>query len=312
MSLLRTMSRDMVRLCFIACLASSLLAACERAEKPVPKPPPPRETIYLGLIPERQVFKQVERYRPLAKYLSRKCNVRVETKVLPEYGNVIDNFVSLGLDGAFFGSFTYVLGRQMLGLEPLARPEAPDGSSTYSGLIFARRERGIRTAADMKGRVFVFVDRATTAGYLFPLVYFRKHGIADYSRYFSETYFAGTHEDAVYDVLRGKADMGAAKNTVFARLAAADRSVANELVILAESPPVPENALAVRKDLDGAVKKCLKETLLAMNEDPDGKMVLESFGAWRFIETTERHYAHVYALAAEAGLDLASYRYRND
>jgi phosphonate transport system substrate-binding protein len=80
------------------------------------------------------------------------------------------------------------------------------------------------------------VDKATTAGYLLPLAYFKKNGIRDYRAYLKETYFAGTHEDVIYDVLNKKADIGAAKNTVFERLAKTDERILKELLILEKSP----------------------------------------------------------------------------
>ncbi|MBP2685662.1 MAG: phosphonate transporter, periplasmic phosphonate-binding protein, partial [Deltaproteobacteria bacterium] len=72
-----------------------------------------------------------------------------------------------------------------------------------------------------------------------------------------------------------------------------DPRIGKELVVLARSPDVPENALALRKDLEAPVRNRLKEALLAMHNDPDGKQVLERFGALRFIETTDEDYAVV-------------------
>ena len=63
-----------------------------------------------------------------------------------------------------------------------------------------------------------------------------------------------------------------------------------ELLILEKSPDVPENGLAVRKDLDNSLKIKLKETLLNMHNDPAGKNILSKFGARRFIETTDKDY----------------------
>lgn len=282
---------------------------------PEPAPPPRKaaETkLLIGLIPERNIFKQMERYEPLAEYLFRKTGVKLSLKILPRYGNIIDNFQSSGLDGAFFGSFTYALAHARTGVEVLARPVALDNTSTYHGLIFVRKDRGIRTARDMKGKRFAFVDKATTAGYLLPLEYFHDHEIPDYKGYLKEAYFTGTHEDAVYDVLNGKADIGAAKNTVFHRMAKEDPRIGKELVVLARSPDVPENALALRKDLDAPVRGRLKEALLNMHLDPDGKRVLERFGALRFIETTDEDYAVVVKYAERNRLNLATYDYKND
>jgi phosphonate transport system substrate-binding protein len=268
-------------------------------------------TFTVGLIPEHNIFKQIDRYEPLMNYLSEKTGLNIKTKALTRYGNIIDNFVSAGLDAAFFGSFTYTLAHAKLGVEPIARPESVDGTSTYHGLIFVRVDSGIKKAEDMRGKIFVFVDRATTAGYLLPLAYFKKNGIEDFHTFLKETYFAGAHENAIYDVLNKKADIGAAKNTVFERLVSEDGRIRNELVLIARSPDVPENGLAVRKGLDKHIKQELKETLLNMEKDPEGIEVLTDFGAKRFIETKNEDYISVYKYVKEAGLDLAAYQYYN-
>jgi phosphonate transport system substrate-binding protein len=302
----------MTRFFAATCIVLSLLAGCKKTEPPPIKKAPSDISIQIGLIPERHLFDQLERYRPLAGYLSKKIGVRVKLKIMPRYGDIVDNFVSAGMDGAFFGSFTYALTHARLGIEVLARPENLAGRSSYFGLIFVRRDSGISTAKDMKGKRFAFVDKATTAGYLLPLVYFSENGVSNYKTYLKETYFAGTHEDVIYDVLNGKADIGAAKNTVFERITGGDERIKKALVVIGRSPDVPENAFAVRKDLDVTVKKKLKETLLNMHNDPEGWNILINFGARRFIETADKDYEPVLRYAGKAGIDLATYDYVNN
>ncbi len=269
------------------------------------------QTLLIGLIPEQNIFRQIERYEPLAAYLSRKSGTRIQLKILPRYGNIIRNFGDAGLDGAFFGSFTYALAHETLGVSAIARPVAPDNSSTYHGLIFVRKDSRIRTIADMRGKRFAFVDRATTAGYLLPLEYFHQGGVKDYEAYFRETYFTGTHEDAILDVLNRKADVGAAKNTVFYRMAAKDPRITEELAILKRSPDVPENGLALKNSIEKSVRTRIGEALLAMHEDPEGAEILKRFGATRFIPTTDRDYDPVFRYAREIHLDLSRYDYFN-
>jgi phosphonate transport system substrate-binding protein len=265
--------------------------------------------LIIGLIPEQNLFRQMERYEPLAGYLQKQTGYRVRLVVLHRYGNVIERFAAEHLDGAFFGSFTYALAHAKLGVEVIARPEYFDGRSTYHGLIFVRKDGGIKTARDMRGKIFAFVDRATTAGYLLPLEYFHEHGIDDYRSYLKETYFTGTHEDAIYDVLNKKADIGAAKNTVFERLAKADKRLLKDLAILDRSPDVPENSFALRGDISDTVRNKFKKALLGMQSDPEGQMVLQRFGARRFIETKDEDFEPVRRYAKDIHLDLATYDY---
>lgn len=301
----------MTRKLIAACLCALVFAGCAE-EKTPPKRPAKGTPLLVGLIPEQNIFKQLERYEPLARYLSGKIGARISLKILPRYGNIVDNFKTSELDGAFFGSFTYALAHAKTGVEVLARPVALDNTSTYHGLIFVRKDSGIRTARDMRGKRFAFVDKATTAGYLLPLEFFHKNGISNCRKFLKECYFTGTHEDAIQDVLEKKADVGAAKNTVFDRLAKSDPRIRKELVVLTRSPDVPENGFALRKDIDESVRNRLKDALLSMHRDPEGKKVLEQFGALRFIETTNEDYAPVVKYAKDVNLNLATYDYTND
>lgn len=290
-------------------LCALLVIGCGKPETPAPRPSPPEKTLLIGLTPEHNIFKQVRRYEPLADYLSKKTGVRVTLKVLTYRGNVIENFQSLKLDGAFFGSFGYVLAHAKLGVVALARPEYPDGSSSYHGVLFVRKDGGIRTVRQMKGKRLALVARATTAGFLFPAVFLKRAGVRNPETFFREVYYAGAHEGTIDDVLDRKADVGGSKNTVYDRFAAENPRIGRELVILGTSDEVPENALALRKDIEDSVKGKLLDALIAMHSDPEGAKVLKAFGARRFIGTTDADYAPVMAYARELGIDPAGFRF---
>jgi len=266
----------------------------------------------IGLIPEQNVFKQKERYTPLGQYLERKTGVKIQFTILSRYGNILDRFAAEHMDGAFFGSFTGALAIRRLGVEPLARPVNLDGTSTYRGYIFVRKDGGIRTVADMKGKRLAFVERSTTAGYVYPMAFFREKGVSDIAAYFSEHYFAGSHDATVYAVLEGKADVGCAKHSMFDRLARKDPRVERELVILDTSPEVPSNGLCVRSDLDAQVKAGLAAVLLKMDQEPEGIDVLRKFEALRFVPTSKDDYVVVLKIAERAGIDLDNYSYSNE
>ena len=289
-----------------------LLQNCSEQPKAPSQNKTPAIKFHLGLIPEQDLFSQKERYEPLARYISEKVGLNVEIKILSRYGNIIDNFISGDLDGAFFGSFTGALAIKKLGVIPLARPVWLDENSTYYGMIFVRKDSGIKNANDMKGKKFAFVDKATTAGWLLPLQFFHSNGIVDYRTWFSETYFTGTHEDAIYDVLDKHADIGAAKNTVFYRLLEKDSRIKDELQILATSPKVPSNTLVVSNKLDKSLITKLKNTLQQMEQDKQGQKVLKKFKAIKFIETTPDDYAPVFEYTNKISLDLQKYNYMNE
>jgi len=273
--------------------------------------PEPQPRLVIGLIPELNIFRQKARFRLLGEYLSRRVGAQVRFTVLSRYGNVIDNFRAEGMDGAFFGSFTGALAIERLGVVPLARPVNLDGSSTYHGQIFVRRSGGIRGVEQLRGKRMAFVDRATTAGYVFPLAWLRERGIHRIVGFFAEYYFTGSHDAAINAVLNGEADVGAAKHSVYDRVRAGYPRLDEELLVLADSPPVPSNGLCVRRDLDPALQRRLRQALLGLHEDPLGAAVLRQIGALRYIETSAEDYRPVLEMARKAGIDLKVYDYAN-
>ena len=269
------------------------------------------EGITIGLLPEMNVFKQKERFEPLAAYLSERMGIAVKLTILSRYGNIIDRIKEEKVDGAFLGSFTGALAISQLGVVPLARPVNKDGTSTYLGYIFARKNSNIKETADMKGKTLVLVERATTAGYVFPLAWFKLQRVKDINTYFSDHFFAGSHDAAIDAVLNNKADIGAAKNTIYERMRELHPQVDKELVILASSPRVPSNGLCVRNNLPEKHKEQLKNLLLNLHQDEKGVNVLLRFGAKYFVATSKEDYQPVINLAAEADIDLKKYEYYN-
>ncbi len=266
--------------------------------------------LLIGLIPEQNIFKQIERYKPLAGYLSEKTGITVRLTILSRYGDIIDRFVQRGLDGAFFGDLTGALAIEKLYIEPVVRPVNLDGSTYSYGYIIVRKDSGIKTVDDMKGKVLAFVDRATVTGYLFPISYFRSHGVKNLKDFFSEFYFTGSHDSSVYAVLDGRADIGCVKNTIYNNLVSRDPTIKSELRIIAKSPLMPESTLCLRKDLPADIKKMIKEVLLTMDRNDEGRRILAKLQARRFIEASVEDFKPVYEMLKTLGEDIETYQYR--
>jgi phosphonate transport system substrate-binding protein len=280
-----------------------------RAAAPAPAPPTRAEQrrpgeLVIGLVPEVNVFKQKARFEPLAEWLSKSAGVPVRFTSLPHYGSVLDGLEAGRLDGALLGSFAAAVAIERMGAVPVARPVGLDGASTYRGVLFVRRDSGLTTAAQLRGKRMVFVDRATTAGWVFPLAWLRERGVPSPEGFFSESWFAGSHDAAIAAVLDRKADVGAAKSNVLDEARAADPRVDRELLVLGSSPPYPSNAFVLRGDVDPAVAARLREALLGLEKAPGGPEVLARLRALRFVETAPADYRPVHELAARAGVRL--------
>ncbi len=288
----------------------------------------------IATIPERNIIRQEERYRPLVEYLSRKLGTKVKIGLrhLSSYEDIVDEFIEGRVNAAFFGSFVYALTQAKVGVEAIARP-VKDGVSQYRGLIFVRKDSGIKDWRDLKGRSFVMI-KATTAGELSPKMFFKNHGVEDIGNYLGQIRYVVSHDVAILKVLNGEIEAGAAKDLIYEKLAREDPRIKDEMTILAQSAPVPENALVVRKNIDFVcfnchtgigrggsggphsdkglsvdLKRTLKEILLSLPETAEGREVLRQFGADRFVGTTHEDYRELYQMIENLGMNLKSYPY---
>lgn len=267
-----------------------------------------QQEILIGLVPEQNIFKQMDRYRPLAAYLSEKVGVKIRLTILSRYGDVVERFALRGMDGAFLNSLGAAMAITKLGVEPVARRVNLDGTSTIRGYIFVRTDSNINSVKDMKGKRIAFVDRATASGYLFAVAFLQENGISDIDKYFAEYFFTGSHDSAIYSVLDNRADIGCASRTIFNALVSKDPTIKRELRVIAQSEEFPENTLCLRKNISQEIKNRITDILLNMNQDPAGKEILKKFGALKFIKTTVKDLSPLFNLAKRARVDIRKYR----
>lgn len=264
--------------------------------------------LIIGILPEMNLVKQMEKYTPLCKYIGKKVGMEIGVKPLANYGLIYEEMRDGKIDAAFFGSFTYSLTKARLDIEPLARPQKADGNSTYSGLIFTRKETGIKGPADMKGKTMALVDPAATGGYVSQRAYLKKHGV-DIDKDV-KIFWTGSQDAAPMAVFNKQADFGGGKNHMFNKLVKENPAFKETMVVLYESPQVPDSTLAVKKSMDTKLREKIKNALLSMDKDPEGAEVLKKFGAEKFIETTDEDYKGLRAIAKDAGIDLKTYPYK--
>ena len=269
--------------------------------------------LIIALLPERNVFEQKIKYLPLQNYLSETLEINVNFKLLDNYEHIFAEILDGHVDGGFWGSMNGAIAQVRGGVQMLARPVWKDNTSTYWGYVFSLADSGIDGDPETwKGRSIAFVNRATTAGFLYPISLLREAGITDDpADYFSKPIFSGSHDAAIIAVLQGEVEMGACKNTIYQEFMERHPELVSRFRIISTSPEVPSNSLGVRPDLDEDLRLRLKEALVTMHENAAGRKVLSDFGALKFIETSSRDYAPVLNMAEVAGIDLKDWPLRD-
>lgn len=128
-----------------------------------------------------------------------------------DYDGVIQGLLGGTLDIAGLGAAAYaaVYLQDPNAVQPFLTNVQTDGSTGYYSLMLARKDSGIATLADAKGKKLGYADPDSTSGYLIPKVTLPAAlGGMDPEEYFSDVSFNGGHENNVLAVLDGKIDVG--------------------------------------------------------------------------------------------------------
>jgi phosphonate transport system substrate-binding protein len=171
------------------------------------------------------------------------------------------------------------------GAKPMLLTER-GGVSRYHSVFFARKDSGIDSLADLKGRSIAFQSPASTSSYIVPASALLDHGLRmeillspmDRPTPDSVGYvFARSELNIAAWVHKRLVDAGVFSSLDWEderRMPAAFRS---DMKAIYETPDYPRALEMVRGDLDPKVEARLREVLLQAADDPDAREAMALF-----------------------------------
>jgi phosphonate transport system substrate-binding protein len=221
-----------------------------------------------------ELFKASEAF---AAELGKKLGLTIKVYMPTDYLGVVEALRNKTVDMAFVHPAGYVFASR----EAKAQIVAVDvwhGKTSYTSRIFVRKESGLKTLEDLRGKNIAFVDPGSTSGYVYPMVMLIKKGLVkdrDPKTFFKEAMFAGTHEAALLALLNGSVDAVASFDLAPEQYLK-DKERVEKLTYIAETPPIPEAGMAVRDGMDPALVKRIFDALMAFNA-PEYRPLLKDF-----------------------------------
>lgn len=164
--------------------------------------------------------------------------------------------------------------------------EWKQGAPYYHSVFFARRESGIETLQDLRGKLVVFEVAESTSAYFLPITALHRAGLKTVQ--ISSVHgarrsdavnimFAGGETNQAVMVIRSVADAGAFSNLDWRLITRENEDVGKVLRIFHESDPVVRSLLIARKGLGPALQEKITSILLALKPDQDGANLLEKY-----------------------------------
>ena len=270
-------------------LASTGLAAAERG-------------LTLAFIPQESPEKLIGDIKVISAWLSERVGVTVGGFVTIDHAAAVEALRNGDADISFMGALPFVLAEAEIGAEPLLA-EVYRGSPIYTGRIFVRRDSGITSTADLRGRDIAFADPISESGYLYPLDGFVRDGLLaqgqDPNAFFGRVYFAGGYQQAMQAMASGLVDAAAASQYAELLLTPEQQS---QVIWIAETAPIPSHVVIGRKDLDSALKQRFIDAMLALNEPENRALLRHVYSPDGYIVADPAAYDGVREMARRYGL----------
>lgn len=204
-------------------------------------------------------------YRPLAEHLSKRLGRPVQLRTVDSWEGLAKSLANGETDIALMGPWGYVLANHYANAQAVATL-LYQGKPEYFAVIVTHPDSGLASIDDLlgdpgKGRSFAFGDKGSTSGYLIPVHLFQQRGI-DPEKHFARVLYT-KHQAIETQVAAGQLDAGADYNRNRDTMIAQGLISAQRSRIIWQSPPLPNDAVAVSATLakDGAFVKQLQAAL---------------------------------------------------
>lgn len=277
----------------ITAFAALLLAPAARAGE---------AKLTLAFIPQENPEKLIGDIRVISDWLSQRIGVPVEGFVTIDHAAAVEALRNGDADISFMGALPFVLAEAEIGSVPLLA-EVYRGSARYTGRVFVRRDSGIDSLDDLRGRDIAFADPISESGYLYPLDLFVDAGLLeagqDPAAFFGRVFFAGGYQQAMQAVAGGLVDAAAASQ--YAELLLTPEQQA-QVTWIAESEPIPSHVVIARPGLDPDLRARFTEAMLALNEPENRPLLRHVYSPDGYVRADPAAYEGVRAMARRHGL----------
>lgn len=227
-------------------------------------------------------------YEDLIDYISKKLGIPIEIVQRETYKEVNDLLEKGEVEIGFVCSGAYIAGHDEFGMELLVAPKMYNESVYYSYII-VHKDSKIRSFEDLRGKTFAFTDPLSNTGKLYPTYRIAIHNETPDS-YFGNYIFTRSHDNSIELVARKIVDGAAVDSLILEYANEIDPEFTSKTRIIEKSPPFGIPPVVVNSNIDPKLKNTIKQILLAMDENKEGKKILSRLKIDEFVIVNDSSY----------------------
>ncbi len=251
---------------------------------------------FAGVLSPAETLKN---YSQLVDYLGQALHRPVEIIQRSTYAEINDLIKSQQVDLAFVCSLAYVIGSADFGMELLVVPQV-NGETVYYSYLIVPAKSEAENMVNLRGKSFAFTDPLSNSGRLAPTYRLYQMGETPDS-FFSKYTFTYSHDNSIRAVAKGLVDGGAVDSLIYDYIVSHEPEIGARTRIIEKSPPFGIPPVVVYPSLNQEIKARLRSLFLNMNQNENGRNILDGLRIERFVMGNNASYDMIQSMADEVG-----------
>ena len=243
--------------------------------------------IRLGVFPRRNIRVTISLFTPLVQYLEKMLGRKVVIETAKSFSAFWEQVEQQRYDLVHYNQYHYVVSHQHYGYDVILRNKEL-GQSTIAGSLIVRRDSGINTIADLKGKTILFGGGKTAMQSYISAKWLLMQGGLKSGDY--KERFAINPPNTIISTYFKRADASGSGDVVMRLDNVMQRIDISQLKILKKTQQLPQLPWALRRDLEPEFKERIKQVLTDLNSTEEGRKILRSAKLDALIPTVDSDY----------------------
>lgn len=227
--------------------------------------------LVFGVFPRRNSKDTIRLFTPIVELLEKELGRKVILETTPDFESFWRVMEQRRYDLVHFNQYHYIRSHKEQGYRVIVKNEE-FGSDSIAGSIFVRKDSGLDSLQDLRGKKIVFGGGPTAMqSYIIPAYLLASAGLKE-SDYTKD--YAISPPNALYAVYYGHADAGGAGNVVASLPVVTQNIDTSELKELVSSKNGPQLPWAVRDDMPLELEKKIQSILVDLKDTQEGRYIL--------------------------------------
>lgn len=236
----------------------------------------------------------VDIYERITNYLSEKTGYRFEFVSGFSYSTIDAMLEDGAINFGFVCGLPYVLKREQatpkvqLVAAPVMKFSHYNNKPKYFSYVIVHKDSKCKNFADLKGCIYVYSDEISNSGYNMPRA--RLIELGETNGFFDRVLRSGSHEESIRMVALGMADASSIDSLVFDYDMIRNPEYVSKIKIIEKLGPAGIPPLVASSKTDMGIIMTTQKVILEMNEDPQGRILLDDAFVEKFEVVDDSNY----------------------